>query len=266
MSTTEELCSRMKNANVQGCHFSLKILRPKPGTGESKKYLGCGWCDSFTKSTQLGSPTADVDILSREYLKLLHQINIPCTEIRGVGMHASKLYPIDHPGGRENSAILQGWLNKSSPEEETKQSVEASPSMTTRTASCSPEVEFIKTRKANEVYRSQIDPQVFNELPRDVQAEILQEFKTPVRLKRKQPESTELRESQIDPAVFNSLPASVRKDIQRALGLKRKVSTARSKPVVARSPIVVQRSEPFKIQTSQGRMYIKLRYYHRLKK
>ena len=57
------------------------------------KFLGCGLCDNFSRSTSLADPTADPRILARECIVLLNQMNVPPTEIRGVGVQVHRLEP-----------------------------------------------------------------------------------------------------------------------------------------------------------------------------
>lgn len=53
--------------------------------------MGCGECDSITKSTTSGSLISDASTIFREAKALYERINVPCIELRGVGIQLTKL-------------------------------------------------------------------------------------------------------------------------------------------------------------------------------
>lgn len=61
--------------------------------------MGCGECDSITKSTTSGALICDASTIYREAKALFERINTPCTELRGVGIQLTKLEkcpPMNH--------------------------------------------------------------------------------------------------------------------------------------------------------------------------
>ena len=67
---------------------TLKILRrAKNAPIDPPKYLGCGRCDSFSQSSNLGVPSADPGVLSTELQNLFRILACPPSELRGVGIH-----------------------------------------------------------------------------------------------------------------------------------------------------------------------------------
>lgn len=87
-----EIAGRMRQAGVRGRTITLKLKRKKPGWTEPVKFLGCGACDSLSKSVTLASGTAVAEDLSRESVVLLRALRVPFDDIRGIGITVTKLY------------------------------------------------------------------------------------------------------------------------------------------------------------------------------
>ena len=86
-----EVAGRMKQAGIRGKTITLKLKRKKPGWTEPIKFLGCGACDSFSKSVTLASGTATAEDLYRESVTLLRMLRVPFDEIRGIGITVTRL-------------------------------------------------------------------------------------------------------------------------------------------------------------------------------
>jgi nucleotidyltransferase/DNA polymerase involved in DNA repair len=95
-SLAGEVASRMQQGGVRGRTITLKLKRKKPGWKEPVKFLGCGACDSFSKSVTLASMTASAEDLEREGKVLLRMLRVPFDEIRGMGLAVTRL---DTSGG-----------------------------------------------------------------------------------------------------------------------------------------------------------------------
>uniref|UniRef100_A0A6V7LHD0 DNA repair protein REV1 n=1 Tax=Bracon brevicornis TaxID=1563983 RepID=A0A6V7LHD0_9HYME len=88
----KEVTSRLLKANSKGRSVTLKLLvRAKDAPIEPKKFMGCGVCDSFTKSKNLMTSVDDDGIITREILTLWEQMQQPAKEIRGIGIQISRL-------------------------------------------------------------------------------------------------------------------------------------------------------------------------------
>lgn len=105
----DELCNRMKSANLAATSFSLRIKRKKQDAGVPKKYMGHGWCDNVSKSFKLARATNDSQIIGDECLKALKPLAIPCQDFRGIGISAKNFDDIDHS---VESNGLRNWLTK----------------------------------------------------------------------------------------------------------------------------------------------------------
>lgn len=56
------------------------------GAGEPVKFLGCGICDSISKSVTLASAVDSARDLAREGRAMLREMRVPWEDIRGLGL------------------------------------------------------------------------------------------------------------------------------------------------------------------------------------
>ena len=88
----DELAKRAKEAEVAGGNVTLKLkIRKADVPRETWKYLGHGVCDSVSRSTLLLQPTQEAKEICQFSLKLLKQVKVVASDIRGMGLQLSKL-------------------------------------------------------------------------------------------------------------------------------------------------------------------------------
>lgn len=88
----DELAKRAKEAEVAGGNVTLKMKIRKPEVPrETWKYLGHGMCDNISRSTLLLQPTQEAKEISQFAGKLLKQVKVAASDIRGMGLQLSKL-------------------------------------------------------------------------------------------------------------------------------------------------------------------------------
>ena len=88
----DELAKRAKEAEVAGGNITLKMKIRKPDVPrETWKYLGHGMCDNVSRSTLLLQPTQEAKEISQFAVKLLKQVKVVASDIRGMGLQLSKL-------------------------------------------------------------------------------------------------------------------------------------------------------------------------------
>ena len=58
---------------------------------EPSKYMGHGICDSVSKTQTLPLPTDDASIISKNCWSLLRSLNVPPSDIRGIGIQITGL-------------------------------------------------------------------------------------------------------------------------------------------------------------------------------
>lgn len=88
----EELEKRMKQEGVKGKHLTLKVnKRAQNAPFITPKHLGCGKCDTVSKSVTLGVATSDKYTIGKEAVTMLRLCRISPGELRGLGLTATRL-------------------------------------------------------------------------------------------------------------------------------------------------------------------------------
>jgi DNA repair protein REV1 C-terminal domain/Ubiquitin binding region len=119
------------------------------------KHLGHGECDTFNRSVQFGRPTNDPTILAREAIQVLKSLKIPPSELRGIALQMGKLQRVE-------IMAAQQQLNFS----KVVKSEGAQPLVNLPSNSST-------SIDAASISLSQVDQDVFNELPSSIQQELL---------------------------------------------------------------------------------------------
>ena len=89
---SKEVERRATESNVVGKLVTLKLKVRKPDAPiETAKYLGHGVCYNLSKSSHLPSVTCKASVLETTCNQILRQLDIPVTDIRGIGIQLNKL-------------------------------------------------------------------------------------------------------------------------------------------------------------------------------
>lgn len=113
----QELESRLHTLAVRTSCVTLLIKKRRDGAPvESAKYMGHGVCDNFSKTHVLAAPTDDAHIVSSVCIELLRQLRIKSSDLRGVGIQATKLVSATAAGATTTKAraLLATWLREPS--------------------------------------------------------------------------------------------------------------------------------------------------------
>ncbi|KAK3240013.1 hypothetical protein CYMTET_50109 [Cymbomonas tetramitiformis] len=88
-----EVAGRMESLKVKGRTVSIKILRAIRNAPElaRKGSIGHGLCDHYTRSSTLPSFTGSGAVISREAVRILHDLKVDPKEIRGAGIQITRL-------------------------------------------------------------------------------------------------------------------------------------------------------------------------------
>jgi DNA repair protein REV1 len=88
----KEICSKLEKIHMCASQVTLKILKRAKGAPiDPPKYLGCGRCDAFSKSSKLGIPTDEYRTIGMEARILFRNIGCDPLELRGVSIQVTKL-------------------------------------------------------------------------------------------------------------------------------------------------------------------------------
>ena len=88
-----EVTKRLTEAKFMGRIITIKVKRVQANAGTPIKFLGHGLCDSFSRSVTLASATSSPDVIYREAWALYQILKVPDPELRGMGIHLSRLEP-----------------------------------------------------------------------------------------------------------------------------------------------------------------------------
>ncbi|KAI9350125.1 hypothetical protein BDR26DRAFT_891444 [Obelidium mucronatum] len=171
---SQEVYQRMEKTGVQGRHMTMKVKK-KLYDGEPTKFLGCGHCQDMSKSKTVEVPFRDEDGLFKEALGLFKELGVSATDLRGVGIHVSKL--VNKSAAMKGQILLNfGAAKQSKPEDagfarEDSTSIQQSPK---RRRLVEPEAASWFPSA------SQIDWSIVDNLPEEIRAEIMAMNKPPI--------------------------------------------------------------------------------------
>lgn len=116
MALAEELRNRLQSLKVRTQCLTLMIKKRREGEPvEPWKYMGHGVCDNFSKSQVLTEPTDDELIIGKVCIELLRQLHLPTSDLRGVGIQATKLVgESTSTGGKKTRQFFKKWLSEPS--------------------------------------------------------------------------------------------------------------------------------------------------------
>ena len=88
----EEVHRRLCECEMLAKSICLKLrIRAQDQPKETKKFLGCGICDSVNKSKNFLSYTNNLSVIKREVAQILKNIKFEASDLRGVGVTLNKL-------------------------------------------------------------------------------------------------------------------------------------------------------------------------------
>ncbi|CAH1981537.1 unnamed protein product [Acanthoscelides obtectus] len=103
-SLSDEVFNRMSAVNMTAKGLTLKLLvRAPEAPVETAKYLGCGICESITKSSTGNIIFNNRDVIYKEVKTLYDKIDPPFVDLRGIGIQMTKL---------EKSVAMNNVLSK----------------------------------------------------------------------------------------------------------------------------------------------------------
>ena len=88
-----EVSKRLSAQGLRGAQITLKVWRAMEGAPSwmQKGSMGHGMCDHLSRSITLPSATSDADKISGEANKMLVELRIPATALRGIGVSVGRL-------------------------------------------------------------------------------------------------------------------------------------------------------------------------------
>lgn len=106
----KEVSLRLQGCGVQGRTITLKVKTRREGAGEPIKYMGCGDCETTSRSMTIAGATDSFVTLQRIAKQLFSALHLDVREVRGVGLAMSKLEHADLARGAPQGNMLESWL------------------------------------------------------------------------------------------------------------------------------------------------------------
>ncbi|KAI8084900.1 uncharacterized protein BX664DRAFT_283783 [Halteromyces radiatus] len=153
-SLATEVSERLKAIDKKGKNITLKVLVRSIYAGEAEKHLGCGECDSYSKSITLDSFTNDPDLIASHVKRILKTFSFLVSDIRGLGIQIQKLNDDDDGSDSEDE----------------RQSKLPFGTMTSSTTDKVQETETCKDIQRKN--KMTVDYNVYMELPQNIQQEL----------------------------------------------------------------------------------------------
>ncbi|EDW49946.1 GM14350 [Drosophila sechellia] len=89
---SHEVTKRLVEIKRKARSVNLKIMvRAAEAPVETSKYMGHGVCDTINKSSLIKHATDDVNVITTVVLNLMKEADIPPHELRGLGIHLTRL-------------------------------------------------------------------------------------------------------------------------------------------------------------------------------
>ncbi|CAI8587304.1 unnamed protein product [Vicia faba] len=106
----KEVSLRLRSSGMQGRTFSLKIKKRKKDADEPVKFMGCGDCENLSHSETIPVATDNVEVLQRIVKQLFGSFYIDVKQIRGIGLHVSRLESSETSKQGAEKYNLKSWF------------------------------------------------------------------------------------------------------------------------------------------------------------
>ena len=170
INLAKEVEKRATDSGVVGKQVTLKLkVRKADAPTETKKYLGHGICYNLSKSMHLPTATCKASALQTACIQILHQMSVPVTDIRGIGIQLNKLRTTEEK-------VEYGDLRKAFARSQASSIRQATTSATVKPNAISNSQPSSSSALMDESFyippASQLDPSVFEALPEHYKVKI----------------------------------------------------------------------------------------------
>lgn len=245
-SLCDELHQRLVNEKVKGRQLTLKVMRRAADAPlDPPKHLGHGKCDTYNKSITMGVATNDKVVLGREAISIMRGWGISPGELRGIGVQLTKLeslkgtiaspspssqkrleFSISNPP-KSLSYIEDPIDELESPRKPHAPASHPAAAFASERSPSGRRYQPLNTYGTQFILPSQVDSDVFGELPDDVRSKLVPQkpAKTPSQLGKDKsdnklhsssialPFDALPSQSQLDQDTLDALPSDVRAEV-----------------------------------------------------
>eukprot|EP00127_Corallochytrium_limacisporum_P006907 Clim_evm22s237 gene=Clim_evmTU22s237 len=186
-----EVTERLNDVRLAGRSMCLRIMARRMDVVQSHKFLGHGSCDVVTRTKRFMKAVRDVDTIASSAIPLWKDMKLPPNRVRGVGIQITKL---ENPEEEMKKGIGK-WIKRKDIAEAAPEAPEAPEATEASEAPNSlqpvPSEEDSEERKRSPLKQkklptaqtftfpteSQVDMEVWEQLPDDVKKDVLQTMK-----------------------------------------------------------------------------------------
>lgn len=111
MNLCKEVSFRLQECGVEGRTITLKVKKRRKGAEEPAKFMGCGDCESMSRSLTLPTATDSVILLQRITKQIFSSLHIDVKDVRGVGLQMSRLVNVELGVRGHERSTLESWLS-----------------------------------------------------------------------------------------------------------------------------------------------------------
>ncbi|KAF9929508.1 deoxycytidyl transferase [Linnemannia zychae] len=179
----QEVSKRLKEINKKGKSIVMKIMKRKEFVKGFWKHLGHGPVDQFARTGQLPLYTDDPDLIANEALRLLNFFKFDVLDIRGLGIQVLKLNNNDVNTVSRSAFVFPESKNQTTLTTAMFQRKTVAPEIIRPIHHASTDSQDLPQQALIEQHAEQgkpnmeIDRATFKELPKDIQEELLREYK-----------------------------------------------------------------------------------------
>ena len=174
INLAKEVEKRATDSGVVGKQVTLKLkVRKADAPTETKKYLGHGICYNLSKSMHLPTATCKASALQTACIQILHQLSVPVTDIRGIGIQLTKLSATEEK-------VEYGDLRKAFTRSQASFNRQATTGATVKPSTIPASQSSSSSAPVEESFyippASQLDPSVFEALPEHYKVKISESY------------------------------------------------------------------------------------------
>ncbi|BFF98873.1 DNA repair protein REV1 [Drosophila madeirensis] len=208
-----EVKTRLTDIKRKAKSITLKVMvRAAEAPIEASKFMGHGVCDTLNKSAMLQHPTDDVNVITSHVLKLMNEFDLPPHELRGIGIHLSRLSDVNEV--KKENVLLQMFEKMSEKRkveptavevhEEPQPELELEQAEQQSQDDLEPQQPLDMSTTNTSINNATIDPEVLAQLPEDIRQEVLDNMDEHLQPKRSEPRDRKRRKAK--DAARRSLP------------------------------------------------------------
>lgn len=196
------------------------------------KHLGHGKCDTFNKSVQLGVATNQAERLGRETIIMMRSLRIPPGELRGIGLQMGKLEKEVRTDGQKKLDFTKTTRTDAPKKPAEVKSLNLPKVRPQSPVAVAPQTPVKATQF---ISPTEVDPEILANLPEDIRARIVSH--KPVAIQSSQIDEEVFKE--LPPSIQKELRETYKKPAPKITPKKKKASPKKVKSLIGQSKFLL---------------------------